>query len=526
MNLAERLLRPTGVDPQRGLYIYCGETVTRARVSDAVTAAAAGFRRIGVAADDRVVLMLYDTPALPILFLAAVAVGAIPIAVNPMLRRLTLTHILADSGAAVLVVERDQLQRIAAEMNPLVGTALVVQDMYPAGDHADASDVPHVTTWLDAGPDGFDGFHPQSADSIAFWQYTSGTTGQPKAVCHTQHGMLASTSLFAQGVLGLGPDDRIYSVPKMFFGYGQGNSLFFPLLTGATACLDSRWPTPSLVLENVRTFRPSVLFAVPTIYHQMLHGRDLRAADLSSVRIAFSAGAPLKALTFERWRSEYGIEILDGIGATEVGHVFLTNHPGRARSARTGTPVAGYDVRLIDAGGQAVAANGEGVLLVSGPSVSAGYWQRPAETAAKFEGGWYRTGDRFRRDESGYYEYLGREDDLFKVHGRWVAPLEIENLVLASHEDVTEAAVVAVETEMELCVPVLFVAAKIDDDAHAADLEARVLGDLAGRLEEYKLPRHCWAVSELPRNDNGKVVRARLAEQAATLLRDAAARTA
>ena len=460
----------------------------------------------GVGARQRVLLPLSDTPAMVAAFLGCLTMGAVPVPLNPKLSRETLRYIVRDSGAAAVICEPEHW---AASLEVVDGERerplLIVQDLYAtaAPEHA------RLSLRQALAMPGRAAFVGVPEDEAAFWQYTSGTTGEPKAVKHHARAMIESNELYARGVLSIGQGDRLYSTAKMFFGYGLGNSLFFGLLNQALALLDDRWPSPAQVIENVRRFKPSVLFSVPALYQPLReYGAELAALMGPSARYC-SAGSQLPASLFADFRDRFGIELLDGIGATEMGHIFMSNRQGHARPGSTGTPVGGYRVELRDAAGERISDGRQGVLWVAGPSMSLGYHDRPDSTQERFRDGWYRTGDVFIPDGHGGYTYLGREDDLFKVNGQWVAPAQIEQFVLGTFSAIKEAALVPYETSEGLLRPMLFVVATDD-----GTLLSTLTDALAREFEPYKRPTGYRVVSALPKNDNGKLLRRALISSA------------
>jgi len=515
-NLAEHLLS-CGHDADRAVFTYADQSVTYAALGTMTHAMARALLDAGASESDRVLLLMLDTPAFCACFLACMAIGAIPIPLNPKLSAGTLHYIMHDSRARFAVIEADADTHSATlRQSPFIEHhGLFVQDTYHHGVPLErATLIERGLTWVALTSEVSGEFStlccPKKPVSTAFWQYSSGTTGRPKAIKHTQIGMLENTELFARRTLGIRPQDRIYSIPKMFFGYGLGNSFFFPLQLGAQALIDSAWPNPARVLENIRRYRPSVFFGVPAMYNALLD-RDLGVTReaLASVRIWFSAGSPLPEQIYQRWLERFGQPILDGIGATEVGHVFLTNRPDNSRAGSTGAPVESYQVRLINDAGKESAPGEQGVLMVQGPSLSSGYWENPDLNQQKFQDGWYRTGDVFVRDEAGYYSCKGREDDLFKVNGRWVVPVEIENEVHRHFPSVKEAVVVGRESCDGLTETILFVCAEVAAETRQT-LKESILAHLAQSLEKHKRPCDCIVLNELPRNDNGKLLRAQL----------------
>ncbi len=360
--------------------------------------------------------------------------------------------------------------------------------------------------------------HPTTADDLAFFLYTSGSGGQPKAAMHRHRDMLVTSEAFARGVLGLRSDDVTFSASKLFFAYGLGNAMYFPLSVGAATVLLPDRPTPEKIFSVLERYRPTVFFAVPTLYGALLRAAEGTGARLDFLRAAVSAGEALPAEIFRRWRQRFGQEILDGIGTTEMLHMFISNRPGEARAGSCGRAVPGYRVRLVGEQGEEVADGEIGNLWVHGASAFAGYWEKPELSARARQGEWCLTGDKFYRDPEGYYHYCGRADDMLKVAGWWVAPTEVENALLA-HSAVSEAAVVGRRDPDGLTQIVAYVVpreCRPDSPAAArpAGNESRLAEDLRAfvrqRLPGYKCPQHIEFLGELPKTATGKIQRFKL----------------
>jgi len=451
--------------------------------------AARGLRALGVEAEDRVALLLPDSIAFAATFFAAIKIGAVAVPLNTRLGAPDHARLLDDCGARVLVGDGELTAPLAAL----------------------GRDLPRMARFDDLGApdDAALAAEPVGADAMAFWLYTSGTTGTPKAAVH-RHRTLAAGRHYGEGVLGVGPDDRIFASSKLFFAYALGTALLIPLLARAGACLSPEWADVELIRKVLAGYRPTLFFSVPTFYARLLRA-ELPPDTFASVRACVSAGERLPAEIYRAWQTRFGVEILDGLGATETVFMVLSHRPGQSRPGSTGTPVPGTEARLLDGDGRPVGDGQPGVLWVRTPSAAAGYWQRPEQSLRAFEGDWFRTGDIYHMDADGSYVHGGREDEFFKVAGMWVVPGEVEAAALC-HPGVLEAGVVGAAGPSGLVKPVLFVVPR--DDAAPADLEA----DLRRRLEEalpaHQRPQAIVVASELPRTATGKLQRFKLREEA------------
>jgi benzoate-CoA ligase family protein len=421
-------------------------------------------------------------------FFAALKLGAVAVPLNTRLAPADLRTILGD-GRPKVVVTGGSLADAAAG----------------AIDASPRTVATSFEQWIAGAPDAALAPLPVGLDAMAFWLYTSGTTGSPKAAMHGHRTLLAARH-YGGGVLGVTADDRVFATSKLFFAYALGNALLIPLLSRASAYLHADWADPASAADVVRRYRPTLFFSVPTLYAALLRA-DLPADTFASARACVSAGERLPPDIYDAWRARFGVEILDGLGATETIFMVLANRPGQSRAGATGTPVPGTTVRLLDGDGREVPDDAPGVLHVRTPSASPAYWNRVDRSRRTFVGEWLRTGDVYRRDADGFYEHRGREDDLFKVAGQWVAPGELE-AVARRHPDVVDAGAVGAEDAGGLVKPYVFVVPR--DAAATTDLEAGVR-----RLFENALPRHRWprgilVVPELPRTATGKLQRFRL----------------
>jgi benzoate-CoA ligase family protein len=470
-------------------------TLTYAELLTKVRRIAAGLRDLGVRPEERVMLFMADGPDMLALILGAMRMGAVPVPVSTMLTAADLAELLRDSRARVLAASAAfaATAEEAARSAPELATVLLTGDTPPSG-------VPGgLLSSVIGDEDGGDPY-PSSPDSSALWLYTSGTTGLPKAAVHRHASIRSVAETYGTQVLGIRPEDRCLSVPKLFFAYGIGNSCFFPLSAGATAVLEPERPTPALIADRLAEQRPTLFFAVPTFYAALL-AADLPRDAFSSVRRAVSAGEPLPAPIFHRFAERFGVEILDGIGATEALHIFISNRPGEVRPGSTGVPVPGYDVRVVDDDGADVDPGTPGHLLVRGDSIATGYWCRTAVTRRVFQGEWLRTGDTYVFDDGGY-RFLGRSNDMIKAGGIWVSPSEVESRLL-EHPAVSQAAVVAVPDGDGLDKPV---AGVVRAEGHEVEADELIAFCRAG-LASFKRPRAVFFLENLPTTATGKIQR-------------------
>lgn len=492
--------------------VAAGETVrelTYGELDDLVTRTAAALLSAGIRPEERLLLCMADTPELVALFLAGLKIGAVPVPVSTMMTGKDLTAVALDSRARLLVVSEEfAAAGAAAAASPFLAD-VVVCDGPLAGGPAGV----RTRSWsafLAAGrpedraratmP------YPTVADSPGFWLYTSGTTGLPKAAMH-RHGSLRTTAeTYAADVLGIGPDDVCFSVAKVFFAYGLGNSVTFPFSVGAASVLVRGRPSPAGVASVLVAHRPTLFFAGPTFYAALI-AADLPLDAFAGVRAGVSAGEAFPADLMRRFTARFGVEVLDGIGSTEALHIFLSNRPGHVRPGSTGTAVAGYELRLEDDDGREVPVGTPGNLYVRGDSIATGYWCRSETTRRVFRGPWLRTGDTYVRDEDGYYTCLGRTDDVLKAGGIWVSPSEVETR-LREHPDVAAVAVVSVPDADGLDKPV----AVVVPAPGTAPTEEELIAFCRAGLASFKRPRHVLLVAELPQTATGKLQRYRVRE--------------
>jgi len=481
-------------------------TVTYAQLAERANRAGNALRLLGVEAEQRVLMVCLDTVDFPALFLGAIKLGAVPVPVNTLLTASDYVFLARDSRARLLVVSDALLPKLGDAIAAAPGMRVVVASS-PAGAPAGTSlgACPRLDELLgDAAPEL--AAAATSPDDVAFWLYSSGSTGVPKGVLHLHAHPVRTAALYAQAILGIRADDIIFSAAKLFFAYGLGNALTFPLSVGARTVLAAERPTPAMVARIMHEHRPTIFCAVPTLFAALLADKTFQVSP--TLRVSTSAGEPLPRHIGEAWRERFGTEILDGIGSTEMLHIFISNRPGDVRYGTTGRPVPGYDVKVVGDDGEPVPDGDEGSLWVRGPTAAMAYWNARERSLATFHGPWTRTGDRYLRNADGTYLYAGRSDDMLKVSGIWVSPFEVES-ALSAHPAVLEAAVVGHADADELIKPKAYVVLKDATSASAA-LDAELRAFVKERLAPFKYPRWIEFVRELPKTATGKIQRFRL----------------
>ena len=485
-------------DPWRSLTYADLETATR-RFAGALAAAGIGRER-------RIVLLLQDTIDFPIAFWGALRAGIVPIPINTLLTAETVEYILADSRAEAVVISAGLMATLGGSLRHL--KHIVVSE--PDGSEPDAR-------WTGfpaflAGGDPATATVPVSPDEVAFWLYSSGSTGAPKGVRHVHSSLRFTADTYGAQVLNVRPDDTMFSAAKAFHAYGLGNSLTFPMSVGAKTVFLPDRPTPDAVLSMMRTHNPTLFGGVPTLYAGLLANPFIGpGAGSSRLRRCISAGEALPAEIGNRWKSVVGVDILDGIGSTEMLHIFISNRPDDIRYGSSGKPVPGYDARVVDEHDRPVPHGETGELVVRGDSAADGYWNQRAKTRRTFQGEWTYTGDTYTRDADGYFRFQGRSDEMLKVSGVWVSPFEVEE-ALISHPTVLEAAVIGRRDHDGLVKPKAFVI--LNQDGHdTAALIVELQAHVKERIGVWKYPRWIEFVDNLPKTATGKIQRFRLREE-------------
>jgi len=494
--------------PMRSIIDYVAEHARRAPDSaalryqdrvvtyEALEAASARCRgalaELGVQPGDRVALVMSDSPEMVVALLGIMGMGAIAVPCSTMLPPEGLAYVLRDCDARLVIASAEHVQTAEA-----AGAARLVsapEEFNALLQHAAGAPLAAI-----------------EADTPCLLMYTSGSTGQPKGALHAHGHMPHSVEHVGRAIYGLQPEDRLFSVPRLFFAFGMGNSFTMPLGSGASAILLSERPTPALVASVFEKYRPTVFFGVPTVFRMLLeHVRQGNRLDAGSLRFAVSAGEVLPLVTWNEWKAVTGTEILESIGTTELQYAFIHNRRERNRPGSSGEVVGGYEVRLIDDADRVVGGAGRGNLYARGGTATPGYWNKPEKTAETLRDGWVRTGDVYRRDEDGFYWFEGRSDDLFKCSGMWVAPGEVEEAV-AGHPAVLEAAVIAEADAGGSTIAAAYVLLRPGHPAGEA-LAGEIMAKCADTLPRFKRPQRVHFLDELPRTPTGKVQRFKLRE--------------
>ena len=464
--------------------------VTYGALARLASGAAQAFLDHGVRREERILIVGFDTPGWVASFLGAIRIGAIPVPVNPLLQRSEdYLHYIDDSLARVIVVDDGSEEKLTAAAK---GHSIIRADQIEPAD-----DVPAA---------------PTRKDDMAFWLYSSGSTGKPKAVVHLQHDIPYTCVTYAKQVLGIAEKDTTFSTTGLFHAYGFGNNLTFPYWVGASTVLHAGRHTPATVLDTIEKRRPTLFFSAPTLYNAILNFEGARDRDLSSIRHCVAAAEALPAEVWRRWKDTFGLTILDGVGSTELLHIYCSNRLDDLRPGSSGKPVPGYELKILDEHGEAVPEGEAGDLYVKGDSALAMYWAQHEKSKRSILGEWFFTGDRYRKDADGFYWYEGRSDDMIKVSGLWVSPIEIESALL-EHSAVNESAVVGVTVDGFTRIKAFVIARP--DAATGDALVVELQEHCKTRLQRYQYPHMVEFVTELPKTVTGKIQRYKLREKEA-----------
>lgn len=468
------------------------ETVTYGELAERVNRAGNALLAQGLAPGDRLLMVVKDCPAFCYLFWGAIKAGIVPVPPNTLLRAPDYAYMFEDSGCRLVVYSTEFAGEVEPALKQVAVRALTVDAFMAGMEKASDRLAPRLA----------------APDDDCFWLYSSGSTGRPKGAVHLQRDMVVSSELYGVRVLGVGEGDISFSAAKLFFAYGLGNGMTFPLWTGSTAILDERRPTPDTTFEIIERFKPTLYYGVPALYAGQLVALEKGKRDLSSIRACVSAGEALPAEIFRRWKDRTGTIILDGIGSTEALHIFIGNSLADHRPGTSGRPVPGYEVKVVDENGAPMPRGESGRLWIRGQSAAKYYWNKPEKTAETMVDGWLNTGDTYRQDEDGYLIYDGRSDDMLKVGGIWCSPVEIENCLIG-HAAVLEVAIVGRPDENELVKPKAFVVLKQEGNGGTA-LTEELMALCKKTLAPYKYPRWVEYVPELPKTATGKIQRFKL----------------
>ncbi len=477
---------------ERAAFYHQDETYTYRKVRSYVRRAAGLLSDLGLERENRVAILLPDSPEFVFAFWGAIWVGAVPVPINTGCTLDDIQYILQDCRARVLLTTNAWLEKLAPIQSKFLCHTLLTDGQEPFRsllDSTTSEPTPAET----------------SGDEPAFWLYTSGSTGRPKGVLHLHQSMVVCSELYGKNTLGLREDDIVYSVAKMPFAYGLGNTLYMPMAVGAAAVLSDA-PSAFDVIDDIHRYRPTILHGIPAMYAAMLAAHEITPLDVSSLRLCASAAEQLPRTIWHKWQETYGTNIYEGIGTTELLHIFLSNRPGECRPGSSGRPVAGYSVQVVDENGLPLAPGEVGSLQVRGKSLMLGYWNRLRETREALYGETMLTGDNYLCDEDGYFCFMGRKDDFFKVNGQWVSPFEIED-VLLRHDSVLDVAAVPESDGGEHLTQVVAYISLKSGFSESPELEDSIRKFAKSHLPHFKAPKTIQFLADLPRTPTGKIHR-------------------
>lgn len=507
-NFAHHILAVNAERSAKTAYIDDRRRMSYGELDESIRRFAAGLLASGIRREERILLVMHDSVDLPVAFLGALFAGVVPVPANTLLPAEDYAYMIGHSSARAVVVSQALLQCVTQALEQTKASSrpeVIVSGAVTGVGQRTMEDL------LRQEPLAAEAYADTCADDFAFWLYSSGSTGRPKGTVHSHGNLFWTAELYAKNVLGIRTDDVVFSAAKLFFAYGLGNGLTFPLSVGATTVLMAERPTPQAVFKRLTEHRPTIFYGVPTLYVLMLAADDLPAREAVALRVCTSAGEALPREVGEKFHRHFGCEILDGLGSTEMLHIFISNPGGAVRYGTSGLPVPGYEIELRDESGRPTARGEVGDLYVKGPSAALLYWSNREKSRTTFLGDWLKSGDKYSQDEAGYYCYAGRSDDMLKVSGQYVSPIEVEN-VLIEHPAVLECAVVGKPDGDGLVKTAAFV---VPAKGHAGS--SQLADDLQtfvkGRLAPHKYPREINFVVELPKTATGKIQRFKLRAQ-------------
>lgn len=484
---------------------YQDQTLTYGDVFKAVNKAGNALKNLGIGLEDRVLILQHDCPEFVATFLGAIKIGAIPIPINTNMKPKDYLYMLNDSRAKAAVVS----ESLAPQIEEIRGELLFLRNLVVVGN-AGANQLSYEKLVAEASDElkAVD----TSKDDPAFWLYSSGTTGFPKGTVHLQHDILVACELYAKGILKVSENDITFSIAKLFFAYGLGNGLYFAFYAGGATVLYPDRFDPKVYFDIIKQFKPTLFFGVPTAYGAMLQAADKfpEEIDTSSVRYCISAGEALPKAIYDAWLEKFKLNILDGIGSTEITHIFISNRPGDVKAGTSGKPVPGYEAKIVDPEGNTLPDGEMGTLMVKGDSIAAYYWNKHEKTKETFYGPWINTGDKYYVDPEGYYTYVGRGDDMIKAGGIWVSPVEVESTIM-EHHAVLECGVVGAMDNDNLVKPKAYVVLK-DGFEGSEELVRELKQYVKERIAPYKYPRWIEFAAQLPKTATGKIMRFKLRE--------------